>query len=116
MKSITTFDIVLVQFPFSDSGALKRRPALVLREYRVRGLGVFYVVCMITSQVQGVSFPDDVLVVDIASAGLPKPSLIRTAKIATIEETLILKKLGSLDKKDISQFKKAWRNTFSKIG
>ena len=39
---------------------------------------------MITSA-ENRSWPDDVPVADLAKAGLPAPSVIRTAKIATIE-------------------------------
>ncbi len=41
-------------------------------------------VVMITSAVNR-GWPDDVAIKDLAAAGLPAPSVIRTAKIATID-------------------------------
>ncbi len=100
MKSITTFDVILVSFPFSDLKGVKKRPALVLRAYSVKGIGAFCLIAMITSQVDGAIFPNDVSLVDIESAGLPKASLVRLAKIVTIEDEIVSKKIGSLGSKD----------------
>lgn len=100
MKSITPFDIVLVPFPFTSLTILKKRPALVLATVHPAKLPGHLVVAMITSQLDGVSFPNDVLLKEWGKAGLPKPSLVRLSKIVTLEESMIQKTIGKLTKKD----------------
>lgn len=100
MKSTTLFDVILVPFPFADLSTKKRRPCLVLARVTPKRLPRHFVVCMVTSQLDGVAFEHDHVLRDYAAAGLPKPSLVRVAKLVTIEETLLLKRLGALSKAD----------------
>jgi hypothetical protein len=55
---------------------------------------------MVTSQLDGVVFEHDHVLGDYAVAGLPKPSLVRVAKLVTVEDTMLLKRLGTLSKSD----------------
>lgn len=96
MKSITPFDVVLVPFPFSDLSTNKRRPCLILARLAPKRLPQHFIVCMVTSQLEGIAFPQDHLLDDFAAAGLPKPALVRIAKLVTVEEPLLLKRLGKL--------------------
>lgn len=100
MKSITPFDIVLVPFPFTSLTTLKRRPALVLAAIHPSKLPRHLVVAMITSQIEGVSFPFDVLLREWDKAKLPKPSLVRLSKIVTLDANMIQKFIGRVTKKD----------------
>ncbi len=100
MKSTTLFDVVLVPFPFADLSTNKRRPCLVLARVTPKRLPRHFIVCMVTSQLDGVVFEHDHVLGDYAVAGLPKPSLVRVAKLVTIEETMLLKRLGALSKGD----------------
>jgi mRNA interferase MazF len=43
---------------------------------------------------------DDVLVSDLKSAGLPAPSRIRPAKVATVDAARIVRRIGKLSIKD----------------
>jgi hypothetical protein len=61
---------------------------------------------MITSQLDGVVFEHDHVLGDYAAAGLPKPSLVRVAKLVTIEESMLLKRLGALSKSDRASVQK----------
>jgi mRNA interferase MazF len=97
---ITPFDVVLVPFPFSDLSTTKQRPCLALASIRQKGRPDHVIVAMMTSQVDGLSFPHDLRVQDLAAAGLPKPSLIRLAKVITLETGMIKKKLGTLSAAD----------------
>jgi mRNA interferase MazF len=114
-KSITTFDVVLVPFPFADLSATKRRPCLVLATTKPRSLPQHLVVCMMTSQIGGMHFPADHLLLSGKAAGLPKPTLVRLAKIVTIEESLVRKKLGSLAEVDRKALRAAFRELFAKL-
>ncbi len=100
MPSTTLFDIVLVPFPFTDLSTTKRRPCLVLAEAKPRGLPRLFVVAMMTSQTKSLSFPYDVSLQNWELAGLPKATLVRLAKVVTLEETMIRKKIGRLDSVD----------------
>src|SRR5450432_3600232 len=100
MKSTTPYDVVLVPFPFADLSTNKRRPCLVLAHLSPKGLPRHFVVCMITSQLTGVTFAHDHVLGVYAAAGLPKPSLVRVAKLVTVEQSVLLKKLGTLSTRD----------------
>jgi mRNA interferase MazF len=90
------FDIVVVPFPYPDRLAEKRRPALVISSRRLTPFGLIWV-AMITSADNG-PWPCDVTIGDLTRAGLPAPSVVRTAKIACIEPVRIERRAGRLDK------------------
>jgi mRNA interferase MazF len=90
------FDIVVVPFPYADRLAEKRRPALVISNRRLAPFGLIWV-AMITSA-DNAPWSCDVTINDLARAGLPAPSVIRTAKIACIEPARIERRAGRLDK------------------
>lgn len=87
-------DIILVRFPFTDLSGSKRRPAIVLAEYLPD-----VVVAFISSIIPAVPEPSDVLLLQPSrSTGLKKASVIRLRKLATLEEALVTRRLGKLDK------------------
>lgn len=90
------FDIVVVPFPYADRLAEKRRPALVISSRRLTPFGLIWV-AMITSA-DNAPWPCDVTIGDLARAGLPAPSVVRTVKIACIEPARIERRAGRLDK------------------
>ena len=98
---MTPFDLVLVPFPFSDrTAAVKQRPCFVLASFKPRGLEEHCLVSMVTSRLDGISFKGDVLVTHWKEAGLLKPSLIRLAKLVTMDSTLLRRKLGVVHSAD----------------
>ena len=77
--------VVRVPFPYTDRPVRQHRPALVVSDGGVGEDDRLLWVVMITSA-ENRGWPDDVdLGDDYRAAGLPAPSLVRTAKIATIE-------------------------------
>ena len=77
-------DVIKVPFPFTDHATRQSRPALVVSTARLEDLhGLLWVVMITSAENRG--WPDDVPVANLTMAGLPVPSLIRSAKIATIE-------------------------------
>lgn len=110
---MTAGEIVLVRFPFADLAATKKRPALVLTRtvrsprYRLATLA------MVTSQVEALKLDGDLLLKDWKSAGLLHPSLLRLAKVATVEAGLVDKTIGRLSAADHTAAREAFRRVFA---
>ena len=76
--------MVKVPFPYTDRSTRQFRPALVASIGGIEAAhGLLWVVMITSADNRG--WPGDVTVGNLAMAGLPVPSVIRTAKIATIE-------------------------------
>jgi mRNA interferase MazF len=91
----SAWGIVLVPFPYSDRFAEKRRPALIVSSPWLQNeFGLVWVV-MITSRANP-RWACDVEIHDIGAAGLPAPSVVRPAKLATIEPERIIRSLGTI--------------------
>jgi mRNA interferase MazF len=84
MPTFNAWDIVKVPFPYTDRPVRERRPALVVGTSVIQKEHGLLWVTMITSQANR-GWPGDVAVSDLGEAGLPAASVVRTAKIATIE-------------------------------
>ena len=93
------FDVVVVPFPFTDRAASKRRPALVLSDASAFNAATGQVVLAMITSAKHAGWPLDVLIEDLAAAGLPSPSLVRM-KVFTLDQQLILRKAGQLVAKD----------------
>jgi mRNA interferase MazF len=105
-------DVALVRFPFSDLATEKKRPALILAQTARSPRNRIATVAMITSQVEALKVAGDVLLADWKSAGLLHASLLRIAKVATIDQELVDKKLGRLSERDLQAARVAFRQVF----
>jgi mRNA interferase MazF len=94
MPAFDAWDIVKVPFPYTDRPVRQRRPALVIAANGIQQQHGLLWVLMITSA-ENRGWPGDVEMSDLLAAGLPVPSVVRTAKIATIE-TKDAERIGSL--------------------
>ena len=97
-------DVVEVPFPFIDAPDRKLRPALVLTSPSFQQKTGACVLVMVTSAERS-RWDNDLVLQDWAEAGLRKASLIRW-KVFTLEETLIVRRRGSLsetDRKKVAQ-------------
>jgi len=90
------FDVVVVPFPYADRLAEKRRPALVVSTPKLSPHGLVWL-AMITSA-ENKNWSSDIAIPDLKRAGLPAPSVVRTAKVACVETGRILRRAGRLDK------------------
>lgn len=84
MAAFEQGDVVKVPFPYTDRSTRQSRPALVVSVGSLEASHKLVWVVMITSA-ENRGWSGDVPVSDLSLAGLPAPSLIRTAKIATID-------------------------------
>lgn len=78
------FDVVSVPFPYADRAAEKRRPAVVVSTPDLEQDHGLLWLAMITSA-DNPSWSGDIDIPDLAPAGLPHPSVVRPAKLATLE-------------------------------
>ena len=84
MPTFRQGDVIKVPFPYTDRPTRQSRPALVVSTGAIEDLhGLLWVVMITSAENRG--WPGDVALNNLTMAGLPVPSVIRTAKIATIE-------------------------------
>ncbi len=81
---VQCWDVVRVDLSCADEPVARPRPALVIATPAATSSIRLVWVLMITSA-RHAPWPQDVPITDLAAAGLSHPSLIRTAKIATID-------------------------------
>ncbi|MGH7859998.1 MAG: type II toxin-antitoxin system PemK/MazF family toxin [Candidatus Binatia bacterium] len=106
-------EVVLVRFPFADLTTTKKRPALVLAHTARSPRNRLATVAMITSQLESSRIDGDVPLKDWKEARLLHPSLLRVAKIATVDASLIDKTIGRLSPADHEAARRAFRRVFS---
>jgi len=107
------WSIVRVPFPYTDRPVRQYRPALVVAAGDVHSAhGILWVLMITSAENRG--WLEDVAISDHRRAGLPVPSLVRCAKIATIDakET---QRLGMLPSADRAKVKRHVRNIFSSL-
>jgi len=86
--------VLLLRFPFSDATGSRQRPALVIFDAGDEDV----LVARITRQER--TDPQDVEIKEWSSAGLLVPSTVRLHKLATVEKSLVSRKLGRLSDTD----------------
>ena len=96
---IEKFDIVIVLFPFSDSNNYKKRPALVLSDSEKFNRKINHTILAMITSARHNKWPLDIQIIDRNQTSLPKPSIIRM-KLFTLDNNLIIKKIGRLSKND----------------
>lgn len=113
MASFEAWDIVKVPFPYTDRPVRQRRPALVVAAGEIEAAHGLLWLLMITSAANR-GWPGDVAVSDIGMAGLPAPSIVRPAKIATIEAR-DAERLGVLPQADRAAIAFSLRQTLGAV-
>jgi mRNA interferase MazF len=103
-------DVVLVPFPFTSQTASKKRPAVVVsgRAYNTAKPDV--VVMAVTSQLRASAILGEVFVKNWKAAGLLKPSTIKLV-FATLEQSLVIRRLGTLASVDQEALRQAIAQT-----
>jgi mRNA interferase MazF len=99
-------DVVLLNFPFSDLSGKKMRPALVLAVRRTE-----VTVAFISSQVDKME-ADDLAFPAATHTGLTRPSLVRVAKLATLDRQQIQYGMGQLSADELARVDAAMRRVY----
>ena len=94
-------DLLLAWLVFSDGQGTKRRPVLVVRDFGDDDL----LVVPVTGHPARVA--SDLVLSDWKTAGLKLPSTVRAEKLATIEKTCVVRRLGALVPTDLARFRVA---------
>jgi mRNA interferase MazF len=99
-------DAVLVPFPFTDQSTTKQRPAVVVSSAAYNRIRRDVILMAITSQMRGGGTFGEIAIEDWQAAKLLKPSAIKPI-FATLEQTLVIKSLGKLSRRDCHAMKEA---------
>ncbi len=103
------WDVVTVPFPFTDKPDAKRRPSLVLSNAAFNR-GGHTVLAMITTRGHR-PWPGDAAIEEYTAAGLNLPCQVRL-KLFTLDNRLLLKKIGRLSDNDSGKVKKTLHQYF----
>ncbi|MFQ6026106.1 MAG: type II toxin-antitoxin system PemK/MazF family toxin [Dehalococcoidia bacterium] len=106
MTAYNTGDVLLVPYPFGERAGGQKRPVLVISsdEYN-EGTGEL-IIAQITSRVSAPPRPGDCNIESWREANLPAPAIIRS-RLATLETSSVLRKLGSLTEEDLERAQSA---------
>jgi mRNA interferase MazF len=92
-------DVVLVPFPFTDQSTTKQRPGVVVSGAAYHRARRDLILMAVTSQMRGSGAFGELVIQDWQAAKLIRPSAIKPV-LATLEQTLVIKKLGRLSADD----------------
>lgn len=100
--------VVLFRFPQTNQTSGKMRPALIIR--KVPGSHADWLICMISSQLsREVEGFDEIIseqVDDFVSSGLKQTSLIRIARLAVVDQNILLGAIGEIGTGRLERIKK----------
>lgn len=113
MPDFEVWNLVKVPFPYTNRPVQQRRPALVVAVPVAPGAPELLWVLMVTSAANR-GWPGDVAVSDLTAAGLPAASVVRSAKIATIEAR-DAERIGNLPPEDRPQVAEAVRGSLAQL-
>jgi mRNA interferase MazF len=88
------------------------RPAVVVSGELYNETSPDVLIASITSNAAAVPHPGDHVVGDWQAAGLLRPSLLQT-KLATVEATIVGRRLGSLSAADMAAFERGLREALA---
>jgi mRNA interferase MazF len=97
--------IVLCEFPFVDKGLIKLRPCMVVTS--VPGEFDDFLTCMITTNMtRAVASVDELLTPDdsdFSQSGLKKSSVLRICRVAVINKSSMMGRLGNISPDRLSR-------------
>lgn len=110
MENYDVGDTLLLRFPFSNQENTKRRPALVVLDAGDDDV----LVARITTHDFKTKY--DIAIKEWKQAGLKAPSVVRLHKLATLEKSLVDRKLGSLSADDLKAVRSLYEKLFDTAG
>jgi len=104
-------DVVVARFPYAEGDRFKPRPALVLSVRAFNEAHDQIVIAMITAAARS-SWPSDIPISDLASAGLSRPCLLRW-KVFTVPKSEFGPIIGRLGPNDMARVASADKSIFA---
>ncbi|MBI5814233.1 MAG: type II toxin-antitoxin system PemK/MazF family toxin [Nitrospinae bacterium] len=104
-------EVILVPFPFSDQTAAKKRPAVVISSSRYNAISKDIIIMAVTSKTDKPFDAGSCVIKEWKKANLLKPSVVKPA-VSPIEQTLVLKRLGTLSADDSNSLDGALKELF----
>lgn len=85
-------EIVLIPVPFTDLSATKKRPVMIISNDAYNNTNQDILVAAVTSNLikPGIS----ITFTDMVQGRLPKPSVIRSDKLYTLNQGIVIKSIG----------------------
>jgi len=105
MRRYSKNDVVLVRHPFSDLSSSKVRPAIVVNG---RHPSPDLLIVPLTSRTESL-FPGEFQLIGWSKAGLNVPTAVKRG-IYTIEDSLVIKRIGKLTPADAQQVAQSVRD------
>jgi mRNA interferase MazF len=99
MERFVKGDVIVLEFPFSDLTAYKRRPALVIKVPK----GEDVIICQMTAESQEKDVEVPIKNNEFSRGELKRDSYVRIDKITTIKRTRIKYKIGSLKREKFKE-------------
>jgi mRNA interferase MazF len=106
------FEVVVVPFPFTDSSATKKRPALIISDASAFNKSTKKSVMAMITTASHFSWVLDIPITDLKSAGLQANSIVRM-KLFTLDDALVIKKIGKLATSDRDRVQKSLQQLFN---
>lgn len=94
-------DLLIINFPFSDGQASKRRPVTVIKDTNDKDI----LIAKITSQSYNTEF--NIMLRDWKQSGLLSSSIIRIHKIQPLHTSLVFGRIGRLTPGDLNRARQA---------
>lgn len=103
-------DIILIPVPFTDLSSGKRRPVIVISndDYNRRTREV--VIVAMTSNPASGPFSFQITSVDLADGKLNRPGFVRADKIYTLDQSLIVKRFGRVNRRTLAHIRRVFRD------
>jgi mRNA interferase MazF len=103
-------DIILIPYPYTDLSNTKKRPALIISKDSINKEN--YIVVKITSVIRNDLFSFPISPKDVEDGLLHKKSEARVNEVFTIHESIIIKKIASLNKDSLQKLLKKFKENF----
>ena len=101
-------DIVLVPYPFGERAGGRKRPVLVISSSEFNQSTGEVVIAQVTSRISSDARLGDYSIEGWKEANLPRASTVR-GRLATVKDSLILRRLGKLTDAELQAAVKALR-------
>jgi mRNA interferase MazF len=85
-------ELVLIPVPFTDLSASKKRPVLVISNDAYNAANQDIIVVAVTSNLAQQGIP--ITTSDLKQGQMPKPSLVRADKLYTLNQGIVVKRIG----------------------